>query len=83
MQRPGFWDDSETAARVSAQHAATQRRLETFRLLESDVSDLDELCASNFVRIIGHRPLLEWFELSAHLICGSLRISKSIESGVP
>jgi peptide chain release factor 2 len=43
MQRPGFWDDSETAARVSAQHAATQRRLETFRSLESDVSDLDEL----------------------------------------
>ena len=43
MQRPGFWDDSETAARVSAQRAATQRRLETFRSLESDVSDLDEL----------------------------------------
>ena len=43
MQRPEFWDDSETAARVSAQHAATQRRLETFRSLESDVSDLDEL----------------------------------------
>jgi peptide chain release factor 2 len=43
MQRPGFWDDAETAARVSAQHAATQRRLETFRSLESDVSDLDEL----------------------------------------
>ena len=37
MQRPGFWDDSEAAARVSAQHAATQRRLETFRSLESDV----------------------------------------------
>ena len=43
MQRPGFWDDSEEAARVSAQHAATQRRLETFRSLESDVSDLEEL----------------------------------------
>ncbi len=43
MQRPGFWDDAETAARVSAQHAATQRRLETFRALESDVADLDEL----------------------------------------
>jgi peptide chain release factor 2 len=43
MQRPGFWDDAESAARVSAQHAATQRRLETFRSLESDVSDLDEL----------------------------------------
>jgi peptide chain release factor 2 len=43
MQRPGFWDDAETAARVSAQHAATQRRLETFRSLESDAADLDEL----------------------------------------
>jgi peptide chain release factor 2 len=43
MQRPGFWDDAEQAARVSAQHAATQRRLETFRSLESDVADLDEL----------------------------------------
>ena len=43
MQRPGFWDDAGAAARVSAQHAATQRRLETFRSLQSDVSDLDEL----------------------------------------
>lgn len=43
MQRPGFWDESEEAARVSAQHAATQRRLETFRSLESDVADLEEL----------------------------------------
>jgi peptide chain release factor 2 len=43
MQRPGFWDDSEGAARVSAQHAATQRRLQTFRGLESDLSDLEEL----------------------------------------
>jgi peptide chain release factor 2 len=43
MQRPGFWDDAGRAARVSAQHAATQRRLSTFRSLESDVADLDEL----------------------------------------
>jgi len=43
MQRPGFWDDAEAAARVSARRAGTQRRLETFRSLESDVSDLDEL----------------------------------------
>jgi len=43
MQRPGFWDDADRAARVSAQHAATQRRLETFRSLESDASDLEEL----------------------------------------
>jgi peptide chain release factor 2 len=43
MQRPGFWDDSERAARVSAEHAATQRRLDTFQSLESDAADLDEL----------------------------------------
>jgi peptide chain release factor 2 len=43
MQRPGFWDDSERAAQVSARHAATQRRLDTFRSLESDLADLDEL----------------------------------------
>ena len=43
MQRPGFWDDSDEAARVSAQHAAAQRRLETFRSLESDTGDLEEL----------------------------------------
>jgi peptide chain release factor 2 len=43
MQRPGFWDDSDEAARVSAQHAAAQRRLETFRSLEADVADLEEL----------------------------------------
>ena len=34
MQAPGFWDDQERAARVSAEHAAVSRRLETFRSLE-------------------------------------------------
>jgi peptide chain release factor 2 len=43
MQRPGFWDDQSTAARTSAAHASAQRRLQTFRGLESDVADLDEL----------------------------------------
>ncbi len=43
MQRPGFWDDQETAAQISARHASIQRRLETFRGLEADVGDLDEL----------------------------------------
>ena len=43
MQRPGFWDDSEQAARTSAAHAAAQRRLQTFRSLESDLADLEEL----------------------------------------
>jgi peptide chain release factor 2 len=43
MQRPGFWDDQAAAARTSAAHASAQRRLKTFRGLESDVADLDEL----------------------------------------
>jgi peptide chain release factor 2 len=43
MQAPGFWDDQERAARTSARHATAQRRLETFRSLESDVADLGDL----------------------------------------
>jgi peptide chain release factor 2 len=43
MQRPGFWDDSEEAARVSAEHASLQRRLQTFRSLDSEVADFEEL----------------------------------------
>jgi peptide chain release factor 2 len=43
MQAPGFWDDQERAARVSAEHAAVGRRLETYRSLEGDLDDLDAL----------------------------------------
>jgi peptide chain release factor 2 len=43
MQAPGFWDDQERAAAISAEHARTQKRLETFTSLQSDVADLDEL----------------------------------------
>jgi peptide chain release factor 2 len=43
MQRPGFWDDQETAAHTSAAHARAQRRLSTFRELEGEVDDLGEL----------------------------------------
>jgi peptide chain release factor 2 len=43
MGAPGFWDDQERAARTSAEHARAQRRLETFRTLERDTADLDEL----------------------------------------
>jgi hypothetical protein len=36
---------------------------------EPDVSDLDELCAGGFVRIIGHQhPLLRLFQLSGRLL---------------
>ena len=43
MQKPGFWDDQEAAARVSARHARAQRKLKTFAELESEVGDLAEL----------------------------------------
>src|SRR3954451_16520694 len=40
MQSPGFWDDSEAAARVSSEHAAATRKLEEFNGLDRDVEDL-------------------------------------------
>jgi len=43
MQAPGFWDEQEQAARTSARHAAAQRKLETYRTLQADVADLDDL----------------------------------------
>ena len=43
MGKPGFWDDQEGAARVSARHAAAQRKLKTLAELESEARDLDEL----------------------------------------
>jgi peptide chain release factor 2 len=43
MQAPGFWDDQERAASVSAEHARLGRRLETYRELESDLDDLEAL----------------------------------------
>ncbi|WP_205699165.1 peptide chain release factor 2 [Conexibacter sp. SYSU D00693] len=43
MQAPGFWDDPDSAAKVSADHARSTRRLETWRSLVSDVEDLEGL----------------------------------------
>ena len=43
MGAPGFWDDQEHAASVSAEHASVGRRLETFRSLEADIEDLEAL----------------------------------------
>lgn len=40
---PGFWDNAEAAAKVSAEHARTARKLKTFTDLEGDVGDLDSL----------------------------------------
>jgi len=43
MGAPGFWDDQERAAKVSAEHARASRRLSSFRELESDAEDLEPL----------------------------------------
>ncbi len=43
MQRPGFWDDQEAAAKTSAAHASAGKRLETFSRLQGDVDELGEL----------------------------------------
>jgi peptide chain release factor 2 len=43
MGAAGFWDDSERAAAVTAEHARASRRLEAFSALQSDVADLDGL----------------------------------------
>jgi peptide chain release factor 2 len=43
MQKPGFWDDQDSAKKTSAAHARAQKRLQMFQGLESDVADLDEL----------------------------------------
>jgi len=43
MGAEGFWDDTDQAALVSAEHARASRRLESFGALRSDVEDLDGL----------------------------------------
>jgi len=43
MGAEGFWDDSDRAASVSAEHARANRRLEMFTALKADVGDLDGL----------------------------------------
>jgi len=40
MQKPGFWDNREEAATVSAQHSRATKKLETFGELEAEVGDL-------------------------------------------
>jgi peptide chain release factor 2 len=43
MGAPGFWEDQERAAKVSAEHARASRRLSVYRGLERDVQDLAPL----------------------------------------
>jgi peptide chain release factor 2 len=43
MGEPGFWDDQQRAAALSAEHARLSRRLERYDGLASEVADLDQL----------------------------------------
>jgi peptide chain release factor 2 len=43
MGEPGFWDNQEHAAQVSAEHARTSRKLTRFQTLERDIEDLGAL----------------------------------------
>jgi peptide chain release factor 2 len=45
MQTPGFWDDQQRAASISAEHSRLNRRIEMFRGLESEIGDLEGLAA--------------------------------------
>jgi peptide chain release factor 2 len=43
MGAPGFWDDQESAAKVSAEHSRATRRLELWQALQRDAGDLETL----------------------------------------
>ncbi|MCW3015155.1 MAG: peptide chain release factor 2 [Solirubrobacterales bacterium] len=43
MGEPGFWDDSDAAAKVSAEHARVTRKAEAFNALIADAEDLEAL----------------------------------------
>jgi peptide chain release factor 2 len=45
MGEPGFWDDQETAARITTEHARVSRRLDRYEQLTRDYDDARELHA--------------------------------------
>jgi peptide chain release factor 2 len=45
MQKPGFWDDQQRAAALSAEHNRTRRKLDAYRKLETEIDDLEALLA--------------------------------------
>jgi peptide chain release factor 2 len=45
MSEPGFWDDQQRAAQISAEHARVTRRLERYERLSTDYDDARELLA--------------------------------------
>jgi peptide chain release factor 2 len=70
MQAPGFWDDADAAAKVSAEHAKASKRLQAFAELQSDVEDLDGL-----VEMAEEEPSLEQ-EVREHLISVEQRLAE-------
>jgi peptide chain release factor 2 len=40
MQKPGFWDEQERAASLSAGHSRAKRKLDTYRRVEAELEDL-------------------------------------------
>jgi peptide chain release factor 2 len=45
LQQPGFWDDQQRAAKLSAEHARLTKRLERYRQLQREYEDARELLA--------------------------------------
>ncbi len=45
LSQPGFWDNQEHAAKISAEHAKVLRRLERFRALQKEYEEAVELLA--------------------------------------
>jgi peptide chain release factor 2 len=43
MGEPGFWDDQDRAAKVSAEHSRAQRKLERYNSLAAEIDDLEAL----------------------------------------
>ena len=41
MESPGFWEDQRAAAKVCAERARTQKKIETFEQLQADSGELD------------------------------------------
>jgi peptide chain release factor 2 len=43
MEAPGFWDDQRSAAKVAAERARVQKKLDTYGMLEGEAGELDTM----------------------------------------
>jgi peptide chain release factor 2 len=43
MEAPGFWDDQRSAAKVAAERARVQKKLDTYGMLEDEAGELDTM----------------------------------------